>query len=93
MSRSLLAAVVFALVTVALFLLRATPIGSTAPIIPMLLAGMTAMAAILALQQWSLEGTLSGSGRVTSKEKLPEHKAPSVPGPDQSEPMSRDSSG
>ena len=68
MSRSLFAAAVFALITVALFLVRATPIGSTAPIIPMLLAGMTAMAAILSLQQWSLEGTMSGSVSVTFNE-------------------------
>ena len=70
MSRSLFAAVAFALVTVALFLVRATPIGSTAPIIPMLLAGMTAMAAILSLQQWSLEGTMSASVSVTFDETL-----------------------
>ena len=70
MNRSLFAAVIFALVTVALFLVRATPIGSTAPIIPMLLAGMTAMAAILSLQQWSLEGKTSGSISVTFDETL-----------------------
>ena len=70
MSRSLFAAAVFALVTVVLFLVRATPIGSTAPIIPMLLAGMTAMAAILSLQQWSLEGTTSSSISVTIDETL-----------------------
>lgn len=70
MSRSLFAAAVFALVTVALFLVRTTPIGSTAPIIPMLLAGMTAMAAILSLQQWSLEGTTSSSISVTFDETL-----------------------